>query len=211
MNGEWKKGMKIPSENELTEMFGVSRISVREALQKLAALDIIESRKGEGTFIREVTASVYMNSIIPQLVLDASHVLEIVEFRRAIEVESARLAAVRADDKDIEKLSRIYRCMEGARENLADFARYDLEFHIELARATGNSIIIKVNNIIKDILEPQMQFVVSIMGSDGGLHYHARLIEALEQRDSHKAESLMKEHIDKTIESIKRNDKNSGL
>ena len=67
--GKWKPGEKIPSENELTSIMGVSRISVREAIQKLAAMDLVETYRGKGTFVKEFTTNNYLKSLTPMLLM----------------------------------------------------------------------------------------------------------------------------------------------
>ena len=101
---QWPAGAKLPSENDLAQMFKVSRVSVRTALHKLIALGILEVRNGEGTFVRRADAGVYLNSLIPTLVLEPHDILELLEFRRGIEMLSCELAAERATPEDIEKL-----------------------------------------------------------------------------------------------------------
>ena len=104
LTGEWKPGDKIPSENELAAAFGVSRVTVRHALQKLTALGLIETRVGEGAFVKEIKPGIYMNNMYPLVYLGKDSVVEVMEFRTIIEVGAAGMAAERITDKDIEKL-----------------------------------------------------------------------------------------------------------
>src|SRR5690554_8067982 len=66
--GRWKPGKKIPSENELSEMLNVSRVTVREALQTLVALDLLEKKQGEGTFVKELSGETYIDALLPTFV-----------------------------------------------------------------------------------------------------------------------------------------------
>lgn len=202
MNGEWAAGTKIPSENELSKMFSVSRISIREALQKLVTLGILETRRGEGTYIKQLTNGLYMNSLIPMLILEKPGVMEILEFRKIFEVESAGLAALRADEEDINNLQVILDEMYKSKENIKKHSADDLNFHFEIAKMTKNPIIVKVNYILKDILASVLQDIVTALGCSRGIFYHKKIFDAIKMHDSQLAKQLMGEHIDNTINSM---------
>src|SRR4030042_3325566 len=87
----WQPGEKIPSENQLVSFFGVSRASIRMAIQRMITLGLLESRVGNGTYVKAFTPGVYINELVP-LVLKPEDQLEIMEFRRALEAEALRLA-----------------------------------------------------------------------------------------------------------------------
>jgi GntR family transcriptional repressor for pyruvate dehydrogenase complex len=204
LNGEWKQGDKIPSENELAEAFNVSRITVRHAIQKLTALGLIETRVGEGSFVREVKPGVYMNAIIPLAYLGENSTLEVLEFRYVVESESVGLAAERATQEDIAELKEILKNMEDVKEDTKLFAEADLRFHFKIAQITRNSLIIETYNILNDILETAMNDIVKRLGFEIGIYYHTKLLEAIEHHDSEQAKKIMKEHVDKTIENYRK-------
>lgn len=204
LNGEWKQGDKIPSENELAEAFNVSRVTVRHAIQKLTALGLIETRVGEGSFVKEVKPGVYMNAIIPLAYLGENSTLEVLEFRYVIESESVGLAAERATQEDIAELKEILKDMEDVKEDTKLFAEADLRFHFKIAQITRNSLIIETYNILNDILETAMTDIVKRLGFKLGIYYHTKLVEAIEHQDSEQAKKIMKEHVNKTIENYRQ-------
>src|SRR5690554_2207647 len=102
----WKPGDKLPSEHELCELFGVSRGTIRNALQKLATLDLIETRVGEGSFIKEIDNTAPLNSLLPTVYFE-DDIEAILEFRREIETGTAALAATKANKEDIKELRTI--------------------------------------------------------------------------------------------------------
>jgi GntR family transcriptional repressor for pyruvate dehydrogenase complex len=199
-------GSKIPSENELAEVLGVSRVSVREGLQMLVTLGLLETRHGEGTFVREFTGDTYMNGLFPLLALGKTGLFHVLEYRRVMEKGTASIVAEKATDEIIRGLEACYATMEKCREDVTAFAVADLDFHLFLAKATGNPLIIKVTDIIRSILTVSMENVVSALGVNDGLDYHKRIIEAVKARDPAKAESLMEEHIGRTIERVREAD-----
>ncbi|RPI98323.1 MAG: FadR family transcriptional regulator [Desulfobacteraceae bacterium] len=81
----WPPGSKIPSEHELSRTMGVSRVSIREGIQHLVSLGILETRHGEGTFVRELSGEIYFNSLIPLIALDETDIFHVLEYRRIIE------------------------------------------------------------------------------------------------------------------------------
>lgn len=205
-NGVWKPGSRIPSENEFVKMFNVSRITVRNGLQRLIALELLEIRQGYGTFVREFSADMYMNSLMPMLFLENTEILQVLEFRRIIEIETGALAVERATEEDIQKLEIIYEKMKKYNDNTEKFAAEDLNFHMALAETTKNSLVIKVNYIIKDILSVSMIEIVRNLGVTDGLYYHKLIIEALKGRDIEKVKKILEDHIVTTIEKVSKMD-----
>jgi GntR family transcriptional regulator, transcriptional repressor for pyruvate dehydrogenase complex len=203
IQGAWRKGDKLPSEGEMSESFGVSRVSIREALQRLATLGLLETRHGEGTFVRGLSCDVYLNTLLPALVLDGTDVFAVLEYRQIMEKGIVALVVEKATDDDIALLEADYEQMLKLQGDSIGFAHADLEFHLALARATGNPVIFKVNSIIKDILIASMENIVDLLGTGDGIDYHKRILTAIKARDGLTAEALMDEHVRRTILRLK--------
>jgi DNA-binding FadR family transcriptional regulator len=199
----WPPGSKIPSEHELSKSMGVSRMSIREGLQRLVSLGILETRHGEGTFVRELGGETLFNALIPLLALDDTDIFHVLEYRRIIEKGTAALAAERATAADISELEAVYGRMEAACADVPGFAAADLEFHLALAKATANPVIIKVNNVLRSILSVSMENIVETLGVRDGLHYHRLIIDALKTRDGAAAEKIMEEHVVRTVARLR--------
>ena len=202
LKGVWKPGAKIPSENQLTTLFGVSRITVREALQKMIALELLETKHGEGTFVKELTADLRMNALIPMMLLTKNDLLDVLEFRKTIEAGIIGLAVDRADEDGIAELKRLLLKMKKFKNNAAKFATYDLEFHFALGRMTRNPVIIKVLFILKDILSASMEDIVRSLGVEIGIYYHTIILDSVRKADKERARQLMQEHIEATVNGI---------
>jgi len=198
----WLPGSKLPSENELAQELGVSRVSVREGLQRLVSLGLLETRHGEGTFVRGYSAETSMNALLPMLALNPTDIFDVLEYRRIMEKGTVALVAEKGTAEDIAELKRAYAVMVEQQSDIAGFAYADLEFHLVLAKASGNPIIMKVNSIIKDVLSVSMENIVRTLGTRDGLYYHQRIIEAVEAHDPKRAESIMEEHVVRTIERL---------
>ena len=117
ISGELKPGDKLPSENELCKMYQVSRTSVRQALANLSSLDLIETRFGEGSFVKELNSGVMMTPLLSHTFLSDKSIIEVIELRQLIEPNAAQLACSKASEEDIERLSRIYLQMVEEKNN----------------------------------------------------------------------------------------------
>ncbi len=203
IDGDWKSGDKIPAEMELTKLFGVSRVSVREAIHRLVGMGVLSIKRGEGTFVNQVMPSDYFKSLLPALMIDDVSLFEILEFRKIVEIQSAYLAAQKRDDKDIKILEDILNQMKNKSIKVKEFAKFDLDFHTQIAISTHNTIIIRVNAILHDLLETAMDEIVKATGFEDGIYYHKKMLSAIKDKDEILAQDIMKEHIQKTIEKMK--------
>lgn len=204
-SGSWKTGEKLPSETELAGIFHVSRVTIRNVLQRLSTMGLIETRFGEGSFVSEMNIGRQVKTVLlPSVYLQPHNVEEILQFRCAIEVETAGLAAALASDEDIEVLKEILQKQLTLKDNVTAFAECDLDFHHAIAKCTGNSLIIATYEILRDILKTAMVKTVSSLGPDVGLPYHQRLIEAIGNHDEHAAIVAMKEHMRSTFDNFSR-------
>lgn len=204
MNREWLPGMKISSENQLAQELGVSRMSVREAIEKLAAQGILRKKKGEGTFVNRLTSSIQLNSLIPDILLDVSNVLEIHEFRLFFEVGSTQLCAERCSSELIEKLQAAYDTMCRVNCISREYAEADFEFHRLIGLGSGNSLIIRMNEIMMNMLMAQQIKTNEYLGPSGGLAEHKKILEAIRNRDAEVAGLYMKRHIQVTIDRVRQ-------
>ena len=204
-NGCWRPGEKLPSESELSGMFEVSRITIRNALQRLRAQGLIETRFGEGSFVKEADLGEQIKSILlPEVYLQPHSVEEVLIFRSAIEVETAGIAALHATEEQIAKLRGFYeRHLKLKRSDLDHYAQIDLDFHYTIAEMTNNSLIMASYEMLGDILRNAMIQIVE-SGLDNGLPYHKRLVEAITARDEHAAIVTMKEHMKSTLAAYRK-------
>ncbi len=202
ISGEWTPGSKIPGEMELTGLFGVSRVSIREAINRLVGMGVLSIRRGEGTYVSEILPKDYFNALLPFLMIGKASLREMLEFRAMVETESARLAALRATQEDIGRMKGILDNMQKCQGDYKRFAAEDLNFHTALALATQNSVVVKVNAIVHDMLRMAMEEIVSRTGFRDGLYYHGKILDAIIAKNETGAVELMKEHISVTIQKV---------
>lgn len=197
ITGKWKPGFKIPSENKLTEILNVSRITIREALQALVVLDLLEKKRGQGTFVKNSFTESFISSLLPLIQFDRSQAVYMHEYRKIVEVGSIGMVVERASAEDTQRLREILKEMRKYKDNnLKKFALEDLNFHLALSQITKNPVIIRANFVIKDFFSDHMVKVVEAMGTEPGLYYHEKIIQAIENKDRKEARQLMEKHLE---------------
>ncbi|MFC4908847.1 FadR/GntR family transcriptional regulator [Actinomadura gamaensis] len=140
--GAWPVGGRIPPEPALSESLGVGRNTVREAVRALTHAGILESRQGDGTYVR---ATSEMSGAMRRR-LERAEFVEILEVRRGLEVEAARSAAARRTPADISAIEAalVLRDAAWAAREHAEFVEADLAFHTAVVEATHNGMLIEL-------------------------------------------------------------------
>jgi len=185
-------GTKLPSEKELCAQFAVSRTALREAIRRLSARGLIDIRKGSGMYITELKIEDAINSLhlFYDLRFNSDLILQIIEVRRLFEPEIARLAARNRTEEDIKKLQKnqheLERCNPDNTQLEVDLIN---RFHMNLAKSTGNPIVIISLEPVYNLL-PRMRNLIygNIEGEkEYTLKYQGELIAALKAKDSIRA------------------------
>lgn len=198
LSGFWKSGDRIDSENKLCEELHVSRVTVRAAIQRLVSLGVLESRQGDGTYVCDTAIFNKGSAFFSMAFINQADYINMFEFRRILEVESAGLAAQRATSQMVMAMRDASIKMENAK-TVEDIANYDMEFHHLLIKATNNTIIIKAFEMIKDVYMEGMKKNVSRLGTYG-VKCHYMIINAIEIRDSDLAKKHMLNHLNDAMQ-----------
>lgn len=205
--GEYPKGSRLPSENELCSKYGVSRVTVRAALQRLLALELVETNTGGGTYVKTAALSaVEFNSLIPYIVLEPNDMWEMLEFRQGIEAMAAYHAARKATEQDIIELNALYERMSGYYHNQenASYAETDYELHRMIAHMARNSMLERVNSIIGSFFQKQIFETNVYLNVDVGFDDHRRIIHAIAQNNPKAASFYAEEHVGNTMQVWKK-------
>jgi GntR family transcriptional repressor for pyruvate dehydrogenase complex len=209
--GAWEPGEKLPPELELCRLFGVSRVTVRAAIQQLEILGLVEVRHGDGTFVKDFSAIDKVDAFHPFIQIKKNRdLITVLEYRKIIEKGTIGLAQEKISRDDIAFLEKTYRIMVNAADDMEAYTRADLDFHYRIAEITGNSIIVKVYALLNEILSAAMEDIVRLLGRNIGLTYHKKIIEALKKGDKPKSEALMEEHIEKTIKALEKKEQSDS-
>jgi GntR family transcriptional repressor for pyruvate dehydrogenase complex len=210
MKGLWKPGTKLPSEKKFCSLFGVSRVTVRAAIQQLEILGLVETKQGGGTFVRDFSSIKTVDTFHPLLQIQKNQdLITVLEYRQIIEKGTIGLAQEKVGPEDIAFLEETYKTMLNSEYDTEEYSAADLAFHYRLAEITRNSIILKVYDLINGILSTAMQDIVRLLGRHIGITYHRKIIDALKRGDKKKSEALMEEHIEETIRAIRNRENTS--
>ncbi|HEX8969457.1 MAG TPA: FadR/GntR family transcriptional regulator [Chloroflexota bacterium] len=203
--GRWSPGDQILPERELAERFRVSRTSVREALRTLEMQGVIESRQGGGTFVRIADAEALVPPLAAAILRGRRDLTEVLEVRELIEPGIARLAAARATDAYVHELENL---LERQRRCIAEgrpFVDEDTAFHYTLAKASDNRILLRLHNVILDLLRESRQSYLHVPDRPQlSLRGHEAILSAVEARDADAAYSASLAHISEVRDGILR-------
>jgi GntR family transcriptional repressor for pyruvate dehydrogenase complex len=195
--GAMKPGDQLPPERELAQQFGVSRTAVREAVKALREKGHVEAYPGRGTFITDGTSHAIKQSLDRLIRIgqpEGSAFLA--EVREILEPEIASLAAVRADAQDIAAMREPIAVMDQAGKDSDAFIEADLDFHLALAEAAANPLILSLIDSIVGLLREQRTRIFLVEGGpERGQYHHKRILEAIEHHDPVGAREAMKAHL----------------
>ena len=142
---EWMPGQKIMTENQLALELEVSRISVREALEKLVAFGLLVKKQGSGTVVSEVKPTTVLRSLVPIMTLGESDLESILEFRIFFEPSNVLMLIQRYDQDIVDRLKDTYEQMKRHYEDPSEFYLCDYDFHELIAKGTKNAMVITIS------------------------------------------------------------------
>ena len=187
-------GDKLPAERELAEMFGVSRSSIRDAIRSLELVGLVEPRQGAGTVVREVSAESLVNPLT--IVLARQQISELLDFRKMLEPPLAARAATHASVEDVTEMEEILRRQDDKLRRGELAIEEDSEFHYNVAMASDNSVVLKVLDVLMDLLRETRERALQVEGRpQKSLAGHRRILMAIKRRDPAAAEDAMRRHI----------------
>lgn len=203
-SGEYSPGTKLPSENELAEQMGVSRFTVRSALQHLLAWNFTEVVQGEGTMVKEPSVELFFNPVMSAMSLSPSDVEDLLQLRRGVERVSAELAAQNACDSDIARLGACLARMGEALDkgDRDEFARFDYKFHLCMAGISGNAAIHAILVMMESLLMKHFKETHRIMSPRDGLYYHQQIFDAIACRDIKEAGRAVERNMSDALELL---------
>jgi DNA-binding FadR family transcriptional regulator len=203
--GGHRAGSRLPSERRLAESLGVGRSAIREAIAVLEVLGLVEVRVGSGTYVRGTISDLLPQAIDWGLMLGERHTRDLVETRRHLEAVTARLAAQRATDDDVTRLRAGLDRMRETAESVAAFTEADVEFHLEVARIAGNTVLRDILHSVRALLRVWIQRAVGTDGDTAAtLAEHVAVFEAIARRDPDAAAAAMGAHMDSASGRLER-------
>lgn len=203
-SGSMLAGSKLPSERQLAETLGVSRSAVRDAIQSLGLLGIVEIRQGDGTYLRSSGSDLLPRVIEWGLFLGERRVMDLVEARQQVEISLAGLAARRRTDEDVAALRSLLEEMDAIEER-ADFVEVDVRFHATIAAAARNTVLSDVLSNITSLIRVWMARSLEAAGETRTSNAeHRAVVEAIAAGDHRAAQSAMRTHMRRAEQRLRR-------
>ena len=199
--GELKKGDRLPSERQLKKDLGVSRASIREAFSALEMIGLIESRPGEGTFIRNSFDEDIFNPLSLVLLLNDNVAEELLELRRVLEIDCVKLAAQRATEEQIAEMGSYIDDLLSSSGYEEESIKADKMFHYTIARASGNKVLLFFMRSISEAMDFHIKNTRTKLVStektmqDFALQ-HQQIFKGIKDHAPEKAAAAMKAHLD---------------
>lgn len=196
-SGAYKNDERLPTEHDLAAEFEVSRPIVRDALKKLRDKGLVYSRQGAGSFVRSVGVKQALGFSPLENIADLQNCYE---FRITVEPEAAACAAERYGDAELLLISRALATLKEATNRQRHREDADFQFHLAIAKASGNTYFSTAMEALKDHIAVGMQFHgLSLKNSALGLQHvydeHAAIFDAIRTRDADLARRLMRQHL----------------
>ena len=202
LKGSLKAGDQLPAERELAIRFGVSRTAVREAVKALREKGLVEAYSGRGTFITDGTSQAVRQSFDLMVKIGQPEgSTDLAEVRSILEPEIAALAAERAEESDRATLREAVAVMDRSLKDADAYIEADLDFHLALAEAAANPLILSLIDSIVGLLREQRLRIFQVEGGpQRGQIHHKRILEGMEKRDAKMARDAMKAHLEQVRE-----------
>ena len=195
----------MPTERELAEQFGVSRTVVRDAVKILSGRGILRVKQGAGIFVAtpEDALPGALGALSSMISSGGPALWDLFEVRKILETRAASWAARRAKPRHLERLQSILEDATAHGEDLDVLSEQDGDFHMGLAEASGNLVLVKVMLTLLDLLAASRRETLSIPGrAHLSLEDHARILEKVKARDARGAERAMLEHLESVESSL---------
>lgn len=208
--GTYQAGEKLPTETGLIQKFGVSRSVIREAVSRLQASNLVETRHGIGTFVRVVADGDPITVVLPA-VSNMQDAMAILEFRIDLEAAAAALAASKRSDEDLVRLAgALERFDAELMRGSTDVLAHDVEFHLYIAQASGNRYFYDVQRQMGRSISPRTR----LGGADLArldqmprlrqvLNEHTAIYSAIDRGDAEDARAAMRMHLSNSRERLK--------
>ena len=210
-DGRLGAGAKLPTEAEIMDEFGVSRTVVREALSKLQAGGLVETRHGVGTFVAVGGGEANNFRIAPEQVATIREVVAVLELRIGLEAEAAALAATRRSEANLQVMRDAIAAFGQAIADDTDAVASDMQLHLEIARATQNQHFAELMSYLGTMLIPRTRVNTARFAGEGRREYllrvhteHESIVDAIASRDPDAARAAMRTHLSNSRERLRR-------
>jgi len=202
---DYASGERLPTINDMASRFGVGHPTLREALKKLETLGLVNVKHGSGVYVEADQDQLLMSNPIFAGEVSKDMMLDLIEARIPIEQQTVVLAAQHASEEHLQRMTEL---MEEAGDHLQDDAeltRTNMEFHREVAVASGNVVLAQLLKVLSNLFEDVQRGLLDVYGSRTKDHSeHRSILEAIRQGDESLAQTRMREHLEGVREMVQQ-------
>ena len=205
-SGQLKPGDKLPPERELTKMFGVGRSTLREAISALVLVGYLEVVQGRGTFLKNDFQPAKLSALELSDIQTAASIIDLVEVREILECNAVKLAARRAQADDVRLIQEALAKMKETVDDYKGFSENDFNFHIALAQATGNEMILEMMKLIVEKVHKQYDRFKpkTLFQTDKAVYTAEQITSSITHGEEEKAAGFMRDHLNLVTTELKR-------
>lgn len=199
LNKKYLPGSKLPSENELCKMFGVSRTSVREAIQILHIQGLVDIEKGKGIFVKNISSESVTNSILKFLEhrFEGDYYFDLIHARQIIEPGIAYLAAMNRTEDDLKKLQKDIADIESNDGDPIKHGEYDMAFHMHISYASQNKLLPLLLKPIHKLMPSVKSKILTNVdeAKEAAVVWHTKIYKKIKNQDPEGAKNSMIAHL----------------
>lgn len=212
VDGQFRSGDRLPGELELVDMLGVSRPVLREALSRLEGLGVIEVVRGRGTYVAQASGPASCAKLVASAIdITSRDLVQFVEFRAALEIHAARLAAENATEAQLDELDRACTAIDLPGRSYEEEVRADFEFHRLIATIGGCSIIVNSLDVVQAyVLVGLLTTTPNPRNHANSRVLHQRIVEGIRSRDPARAGEAMLLHMEAVRRSLRQRIDSAG-
>ncbi|TKH03248.1 FadR family transcriptional regulator [Peribacillus simplex] len=209
-SGSLKPGEQLDSIQQLAENFQVGRPAIREALSALSSMGLIEIKQGEGTFVKTFDPAIMNHPLSAALLMDQDNIKHLLEVRKILESGTAEVAAKKRTEENLIELKDRLFDMERVSEDEELSDKADIAFHVAVANASQNELLITLMNHVSELMTEKMRDIrrVALYSEEMTLkqlyQQHVRIYDAILAQDEDGARSAMLFHLQSVEESLER-------
>ena len=202
LDGRLAPGERLPSERTLSELLGVSRPTIREAIRSLVAMHILEVRQGSGTFVSSLSMDQLFRPIQFAIALSDTGIADLFDVRMLLEPGAARFAAQRGTDAELRAIEERADLARQHQDDYQEFARLDFDLHRLIVEASHNGLLVNLHESIGALTLESRTITVQLPGvTERTAEDHAGIARAILARDAAAAERAMRQHLEHVLEA----------
>jgi GntR family transcriptional repressor for pyruvate dehydrogenase complex len=202
---EYEPGARLPAISDMARQFGVGSPTLREALKKLETVGVVDIRHGSGVYVGRSPDSLLMTNPVFETMASKKLLVDLIEARIPIEVQTAALAAKNASENHLDEMERLLASAARSFDDTSLLTQLNLSFHREIALASGNVVMHQILDVLASLFRNEQRMILSIHGRREDDHReHVEIYQALRAHDATLAVKRMRSHLESVRDKLQQ-------